>query len=53
MVDIMEDADLLKKIEEKREQMMHAAQFYGLNHELTITYSQELDVYLNQLNNRN
>jgi hypothetical protein len=41
---------LLAKIEEKRNDMLNAAKIYGLNSEITIKFSQELDSLLNAYN---
>ena len=39
---------LQQKITNKRNEMFELAQAYGLNHELTVEKSQELDVLINE-----
>lgn len=48
----MEQIVLNRKIEETRLQMIKLALQYGYTHEKTITCSEKLDNYLNQLNKK-
>lgn len=41
--------ELIKAIELQRKQMIENASLLGISHQTTITYSQELDRLLNQL----
>ncbi|TFJ91520.1 aspartyl-phosphate phosphatase Spo0E family protein [Lentibacillus salicampi] len=38
--------NLLKKIKQKREQMLEIAEIYGIGNEKTLKYSQELDILI-------
>ncbi|WP_449622235.1 Spo0E family sporulation regulatory protein-aspartic acid phosphatase [Robertmurraya sp. Marseille-Q9965] len=46
----MENNEVMRAIEKKRQQMIGAGLEYGLTHEKTIQYSKELDQCLNLLN---
>jgi hypothetical protein len=45
----MKNSELVRKIEYIRQKMTNAALQFGLTHQITITYSQELDSWLNVL----
>lgn len=45
--------EIMRVIGEKREKMIHAAMRYGISHDITILYSQELDAWLNYYNRIN